>query len=139
MSPRTALLLAACALLALAAPACGTHTANGSADMLTFGRNKDAVTLDPAVAFDGISLTAARPIFEQWIAPLRDLGVTMLAPRARTPPSQTVDSVSVAPSRTRLPSGIANWTTDTSRRHRAGSGRIRRAQPSRYPLDAADV
>jgi carboxypeptidase Q len=27
---------------------------------------------------------AARPIFEQWIAPLRDLGVTMLAPRPVT-------------------------------------------------------
>jgi peptide/nickel transport system substrate-binding protein len=64
MSPRTALLLAACALLALAAPACGTHPNSGVADTLTFGRNKDAVTLDPAVAFDGISLTATRPIFE---------------------------------------------------------------------------
>ena len=27
---------------------------------------------------------AARPIFEQWIAPLRDLGVTILSPRPVT-------------------------------------------------------
>ena len=37
---------------------------------------------------------AARPIFEQWIAPLADLGVTILGPRAwRRPITSSFDSV----------------------------------------------
>lgn len=56
---------AACALAVFAAFAagCGGNAA-GNGDTLVFGRNKDAVTLDPAVATDGMSLNVARVTME---------------------------------------------------------------------------
>ena len=54
---------AACAL-ALALAACGAGASNKDSDALVFGRNKDAVRLDPAVATDGMSLNVARVTME---------------------------------------------------------------------------
>lgn len=58
--------IAACAALAAAVLAgCGgKSTAGGPDTTLVFGRNKDAVTLDPAVATDGMSLNVARATME---------------------------------------------------------------------------
>src|SRR5215470_6855525 len=64
MSPRAVLLLAVGMVLALSGAGCGTQGASSNASLLIFGRNKDAITLDPAVAFDGISLTTSRAMFE---------------------------------------------------------------------------
>ncbi|MBV8083154.1 MAG: ABC transporter substrate-binding protein [Candidatus Eremiobacteraeota bacterium] len=64
MSPRALLRLAACAVLVLACAACAGERARSDRTTLIFGRNKDAITLDPALAFDGISLTTSRAIFE---------------------------------------------------------------------------
>ena len=43
---------------------CGSPTSSGAPDTLVFGRNKDAITLDPAVSSDGMSLTATHVIYE---------------------------------------------------------------------------
>jgi peptide/nickel transport system substrate-binding protein len=48
--------------LALSLCACSQPVPNG--DVLVFGRNKDALTLDPAVSFDGLSLTVTHVIYE---------------------------------------------------------------------------
>ena len=58
---RTAAALLVAAVTVLAS-ACGGSSGNG--DMLVFGRNKDAVTLDPAIATDGMSLNVARVTME---------------------------------------------------------------------------
>ena len=50
------------AAVAVLVSACGGNSGNG--DMLVFGRNKDAVTLDPAIATDGMSLNVARVTME---------------------------------------------------------------------------
>ncbi len=58
-----------CALLvaAIVIPGCGTHE-NGAggitASTLVFGRNKDAVSLDPAVVTDGNSLNVSKEVLE---------------------------------------------------------------------------
>ena len=64
MSPRAPVRLLALAVLAFACAACSAQHARATADTLVFGRNTDVVTLDPAVAFDGISLTTSRAIYE---------------------------------------------------------------------------
>jgi peptide/nickel transport system substrate-binding protein len=43
---------------------CAPHGAHRDTATLVFGRNKDAITLDPAISFDGISLTTSRAIYE---------------------------------------------------------------------------
>lgn len=53
--------LCAMAFVSLAACTAGRESAR---DVLVFGRNKDALTLDPAVAFDGMSLTVTHEIYE---------------------------------------------------------------------------
>ncbi|MBV8172402.1 MAG: ABC transporter substrate-binding protein [Candidatus Eremiobacteraeota bacterium] len=64
MSPSGPLRLFTCTVLASVCVACGAHPPHGPADTLVFGRNNDAVTLDPAIAFDGISLMTTRAIYE---------------------------------------------------------------------------
>jgi peptide/nickel transport system substrate-binding protein len=54
---------AACALVLLSLSACGAGSSK-SDDALVFGRNKDAVKLDPAVVTDGMSLNVARVTME---------------------------------------------------------------------------
>ncbi len=48
----------------MSAYGCASQPTAGVPDTLVFGRNKDAVTLDPAVSSDGISLTATHVIYE---------------------------------------------------------------------------
>jgi peptide/nickel transport system substrate-binding protein len=56
--------LIACALAIAAALFAGCGRSSGNGDMLVFGRNKDAVNLDPAIATDGMSLNVARVTME---------------------------------------------------------------------------
>lgn len=63
---RSARCIAAALLLSAAAifiAGCGGGAADNG-DTLVFGRNKDAVTLDPAIATDGMSLNVARVTME---------------------------------------------------------------------------
>ena len=64
-SHRAVVLAYACAVVAVFATGCANGPAASSpADTLVFGRNKDAITLDPAVSSDGISLTTTYVIYE---------------------------------------------------------------------------
>ena len=51
-------------LAIVSAYGCGPQATKGESDTLVFGRNKDALTLDPAVSSDGMSLTVTHVIYE---------------------------------------------------------------------------
>ena len=59
-----AIVLGALVLGTLGLAACSFHSATTRSDTIVFGRNKDAITLDPAVYSDGISLTTTYLIYE---------------------------------------------------------------------------
>jgi peptide/nickel transport system substrate-binding protein len=67
---RAAQCAALCAVLLLSA--CAGGDSGKSADTLVFGRNKDAVRLDPAVVTDGMSLNVARVFMEGLTAYAKD-------------------------------------------------------------------
>ena len=61
---RTHLFIFAVAVTVFALSGCGGAQSSQSGGVLVFGRNKDALTLDPAVSFDGLSLTVTHVLYE---------------------------------------------------------------------------